>query len=161
MLFGHVFKNCSIGGDTEADGWPTYAVGYVETVFFDGSKAPARPHLTAHYRKTAERAGYGSNVGAYCMEHEIAHTFLAEALGQPYSPTIHDAAHGLPVDLAVVREEERYVKEFQRLVNTGEREDGKLSVLLEAGLDVDALAVKFGMLLTDIFGPAWRAERAA
>lgn len=67
---------------------------YLETLFEDGTKVGAAPQDTDDYRATAERLGYGADTWSMCREHEIAHTFVTQALGLPYSPTLWAVAHG-------------------------------------------------------------------
>jgi hypothetical protein len=129
--FSLPFAGCWIVGDPDDANAVHlgFAPGWVETRYPDGTATDARPHLTDHYRLTARRAGYGTTaaaLAAYCLEHEIAHTFLAEAQGQPHSPTLYDQAHRpagytySPAEIADwIAPEERVVKAFQRYANTG------------------------------------------
>jgi hypothetical protein len=99
-----------------------YDNGFLETVWPDGAKCPAtRDH-------TMQNADYASQLGYGCVrdalrEHELAHTFVAEALGFPYSLTLRAVALGFTPGCAPYEFqlwEESVVLDFQRYLNTGE-----------------------------------------
>jgi hypothetical protein len=91
---------------------------YLETAFLCcGAKVPAAPQDTDAYRQTARACGYGDDTAALSRDHELAHTILAEARGLPWSPTLYSVAHGHPLPLGYVPEEEETVLSFQRWVN--------------------------------------------
>ncbi len=70
--------------------WPEN--GYTQTLFDDGTKVPAFPNETESYLHTMKELGY-EQPKIMTMHHEILHTFLAEAEGLEYSPTLWAVAH--------------------------------------------------------------------
>lgn len=62
--------------------------------------------------------GYEGDVERMNREHDVLHTLIAEAMGKPYSPTLHALAHGdpSPPDADV---EERIAFLVARLLNVG------------------------------------------
>ena len=164
MLFGHIFKNCSVGGDTDCY-LEEYGYGYAETRYPCGAKAPARPNDHDAYRRVSTRCGYVTeagyiDTGAYCMEHEVCHTWLWERLGHPYSTVVHASAHGIQLPLGAIPAEERVVQWFQTYANGGERRDDKLQAIYSAGLDLDALVDEWQGFVADVFGKwGWWRER--
>lgn len=109
--------------------------GAVETAFReDGSVAIAAieeggPDNAA----AAHHAGYGGDRYRMLVEHEIGHSYVADAMGWPHSWSVWSAAHGTgdirPMEewSPRVRDEEHLVVALQRYVNTGvEDEYGKL-----------------------------------
>lgn len=91
---------------------------YLETVFPDGRICPALFSYGPEAHADAQRLGYGDNVRLMHLHHDIAHTFLAEALGLPYSPVIHRVATGTDVPADVRALEEGRVMAFQTYVMT-------------------------------------------
>ena len=89
------------------------AVRYCETVFADGSKVPAAPQDTDTYRARARELGYGDNIWAMCLEHELFHTLWAVSQGFEYSQTLWDVAHGLG-EIPSHWMEEQIVMDLQR-----------------------------------------------
>lgn len=95
----------------------------------DGSETTAtvgwgdRDHIAASWV-----AGYGGDQARMLVEHEIVHTFLAEAQGAPHSRSLWAAAHGngepTPPDTwpQHIKDEEHLAVSFQRYVNTGDRD---------------------------------------
>ena len=65
---------------------------YMETVFEDGLTAPALYIFDDDSNKLAKLMGYGHDVRQLHREHDIAHTFLAEAEGKLYSPVLRGVA---------------------------------------------------------------------
>lgn len=57
---------------------------YLETVFEDHVVAPALFIVNDETRATALSLGYGDDVQTMHLDHELAHTFLSEALGRPW-----------------------------------------------------------------------------
>ncbi|MCT7377088.1 hypothetical protein [Chelativorans salis] len=111
--------------------WP----GRVETIFReDGSVAEADVHWgDPDHIRASWYAGYGGDQRRMLTEHEIAHSFIADELGWPYSWSLWSAAHGTSTKRPMgewsprVRDEEHLVVSLQRYVNTGlEDEHGKL-----------------------------------
>jgi hypothetical protein len=96
---------------------------FVETVFADGLACPALFAHDDHARQTASECGYATDaagVRQLHLEHELAHTFVAEALGYPWSLCLRRVAAGLPWTFDVARDvEERLVLQFQHYVNGG------------------------------------------
>lgn len=95
--------------------------GYLETVWPDGAKCPATRDHTMQNTAYARHLGYQS-VRDALREHELAHTFVAEALGFPHSPTLRAVADGYPEHGAPYERqlwEESVVLEFQVYMQTG------------------------------------------
>ncbi len=157
MKVTHQLAHCNYYADTEdANGW--HVPGYARITFEDGTFTTARPHTTSEYLSHTKRAGYNSEVGAFTVEHELAHAFIAEALGHPYSQVQWNDAHGVS-DRDVIVGEERLVRWFQRYANTGADHKGRLQPLLDAGLDLDALVGEWRMLARRVFGAFKRFEQ--
>jgi DICT domain-containing protein len=83
--------------------------------------------------KAAWHAGYGGDQLRMLVEHEIAHSFVADEMGWPHSWSLWSAAHGTGDKRPMtewsprVRDEEHLVVALQRYANTGiEDEYGKL-----------------------------------
>ena len=101
---------------------------YLETVFEDRTKIGATPDPERDY-DTARAYGYGSDTTALWLDHDPAHSWLAQKNGMPVSPALWAAAHDQAKEryrrstLATWDEqakEESYVLDFQRFVQTGE-----------------------------------------
>lgn len=154
MKYHHEFANCRIDIDTTNQaGW--HVPGLAVVTFHDGSVTTARPNTGPEHYAHARRAGYGENVTAFTMEHELCHPFLAECLGEQFSLVQWNDAHGVP-DLQQIIDEERYVRHFQRYANLNRVNYSKVHVLTNAGLDLDALAREWRTLMTRLFGkPKW------
>jgi hypothetical protein len=87
----------------EVDVWPDRVL----TRFDDGTSYGAYAHDTGHYRALADRCGYGQDIHAYCCEHEVAHSVVAEYLFNATSRVIWALAHGYVADkLDILLEEE-------------------------------------------------------
>jgi hypothetical protein len=69
--------------------------GYLETRWPDGAMCPATRDHTMENATYAAHLGY-TNVRDALREHEMAHTFVAEKLGFPWSPTLRAVADGFP-----------------------------------------------------------------
>ena len=95
------------------------ATHFTETIFPDGASVPAAPTSTDYYCDMAHRLGYGSDLAACSREHEILHTFLAEAQGLPYSDVMWAIAHGTEGEIPLWQREceEGVVMDFQRYLN--------------------------------------------
>jgi hypothetical protein len=105
---------------------------YLETVYRDGTKVPAVPHNTEVYAGNARKYGYGEDTFALCREHEILHTFLAEKMGLPHSPTLWAVAHDFPAGGPPENEfyiEEQMVLDFQTALNDDSFHAPSLDVL--------------------------------
>lgn len=87
----------------------------IQTVFNDHTSYGSYPHDTKEYWELAQRLGYKS-IWDYCVEHEIAHAFVAqEVYGSP-SKVLWALAHG---DIATKNEilfEEELVISLQGFV---------------------------------------------
>lgn len=104
------FKNCHVRYFPAAD--------YLETVFQDGAKCPAQFSFTLDDVAKAEQLGYPSThqgVRTMHLEHELSHTVLAEALGEPYCPVLRSVAVKGPCEGAWERE--ALVLAFQKSLN--------------------------------------------
>lgn len=103
--------------------WPDADVhGYLETVWPDGTTCGATRGSEMYNLEYARHLGY-AGVRDALREHELAHTFVSEALGFPYSLTLRAAALGFapgcaPYEFQLF--EEAVVLDFQRYLNTGE-----------------------------------------
>jgi hypothetical protein len=95
------------------------ATHYTETIYPDGTHVPAAPTYTEYYRNMASQLGYGDDLPACCREHEILHTFLAEAQGLSHSDLMWAIAHGTEDEIPLWQRvcEERVVMDFQRYLN--------------------------------------------
>ena len=82
----HQFRNCVVRL------WPDER--YMQTRFPDGTFCPAVPVLNAESQARARSLGYGEDLARMSVEHELAHTVLAEAYGLPHSPALWAVAHG-------------------------------------------------------------------
>ena len=110
------------------------ATRFTDTIYPDGTHVPASPEDSAYYRDMAQRLGYGADVAACCREHEILHTFLAEAQGLPYSPLLWAIAHQQEEDIPLWQREseEAVIIEFQRYLNGADPQTIQMpSVLFE------------------------------
>jgi hypothetical protein len=109
----HTFKNCVVRYFPSAD--------YLETVFEDGEKCPAQFSFFSADFKKAKGLGYTSPewsrsaVRQMHLEHELTHTFIAEALGEPYCPVLRSVAVKGPCEGAWERE--ALVVDWQRYMN--------------------------------------------
>jgi len=125
------FKHC----------WVNSALGYTETCYHDGTRVPAVPQDSDEYRGLAAEFGYGDDTAALSREHEILHTFLAEALGYGTSPTLWAVAHGQQGGVAPVweqEEEEAWTLAFQVYLHGGPNAE-PLGRFADAGIDLEAL----------------------
>ncbi|MBV9866237.1 MAG: hypothetical protein JO316_12865 [Abitibacteriaceae bacterium] len=110
------FKNCWVHIDDE--------LHYLQTVFRDGATVTCVPDWVKD-AETAARLGYGQGraaVLALWREHDPLHTFLAEAQGLPYSPTLWAVAHqddpeNIPPWAQLAEEE--FVMNFQKFMRCG------------------------------------------
>lgn len=80
----HPFRACEL--------WIWPETRYLETRFPDGHRAGAMRDCELNNAAYARHLGYRSCWSAL-VGHEAAHTFLAEKMGHPYSPTLHAVAH--------------------------------------------------------------------
>jgi hypothetical protein len=102
------------------------AAEYLETIFEDGEKCPALFTFKSADAEKALALGYTSyekvRTDGLCtairqmhLEHELAHTFIAEALGEPYCPVLRSVAVKGPCEGAWERES--LVVDWQRYMN--------------------------------------------
>lgn len=132
------FKHC----------WVHCGLEFTQTVFHDGTRVTASPERIDEYRAKAARYGYGNELGALSREHEILHTFLAEALGYGSSPTLWAVAHD-QTNVAPIweqEEEETWVLAFQNYLNGGPPTE-PLQRFVEYGLSLETLRAKALKLL--------------
>ena len=121
--------------------WVNSTLGYTETCYHDGTRVTATPQDSEEYRANAANLGYGTDTGSLSRDHEILHTFLAEALSGGASPTLWAVAHNFEVAVAPIweqEEEESWTLAFQSFLRGGPQTEG-LQRLTDAGLDVDKL----------------------
>lgn len=88
---------------------------YIETVFRDGEICPAVLSNDPESRARARSLGY-KDTRTMHLEHEIAHTYLSEAMGRGWSPALR--ARSLQKTEDHWREE-ALVLAFQRYLNDG------------------------------------------
>lgn len=101
---------------------------YLETVFPDGLISPAFCRITPATLDAAQKHGYGTNVRAMYLDHELLHTFIFEALGEPHSPVLRRVAERLKAQtgeaeqplIRVETDEDRLIFAFQRYLRTGQ-----------------------------------------
>jgi hypothetical protein len=111
------FAGCEVHEYPDRD-----ANGYLETRWPDGAMCPATRDHTMSNVDYAAHLGYRS-VRDALREHELAHTFVSEKLGFPYSPTLRAVADGFGPGSAPYEAqlwEEAVVLEFQRFMQTGD-----------------------------------------
>jgi hypothetical protein len=125
---------------------------YLETVFFDGSVCPANFSYDEEAQKHAKDLGYGDDIRRMHIEHEVAHTFLAEAQGMPFSFVLYRVAqkHNFPVPAEERIEEEALVFSFQRYINTMSWDAPRF----EKFADIPALAIQFRTRIKDLLDPS-------
>ena len=129
--------------------WVNSADGWTETAFRDGTKVTAMPEADDKYHRLAAEMGYGADVARMSREHEILHTFLAEALGYGSSPTLWAVAHGQEGEVAQLweqQEEEAGVLAFQVYLNGG-TVTPPLERLTARGLNLEELRAEARLLL--------------
>ncbi len=136
-----------------------YGDDYMETVFSNGTRCPSSCVVNEETKATAQQLGYGNNVRAMHRHHDLAHTYVAEALGYPYSLCLHRVATGQAWTHDDERDrEERMVLAFQRYCTTGEA-DLELTLTLPRPY-LPELAKRF-MALTEEIWPAWVRQQQA
>lgn len=80
---------------------------FVVTHFPDGTSCGALPHETEAYRALTKRCGYGDDIWHYCIEHEVAHSFVAQELYRGVSRVLWGMAHDqVAAKLDILHEEE-------------------------------------------------------
>ncbi len=116
--------------------WVHASPGYTETVFHDGTHVTASPEDSEEYHAKARRYGYGDDINALSSEHEILHTFIAEAVGFGSSPTLWAVAHGQQGGVAPVwaqEEEETLILAFQVYLNENTLNTREEEALADSG----------------------------
>jgi hypothetical protein len=94
----------------------------IRNVFPDGREWNAYPHPEQpHYYVIAHRCGYGDDLWAYAWEHEFAHSFVCERLGDEPSYVLSCMVDGIEPDRYKVLQEEALVQTFQRWIRASER----------------------------------------
>lgn len=97
---------------------------YLETIFPDQTRVPAAPNFDPDSRRLAAELGYGDGPDAtwrMSLQHELAHTVVAEHLGQPFSLALWLTAHGAVGRRGVISGEEGRVLALQAFLNLGTR----------------------------------------
>ncbi len=91
----------------------------VTTTFADGHQLIAVPNYTEEDVARANALGYDGEdpVWAMTRHHDLIHSLLAEARGEPWSGALHGAATGS--GCAGGNDEERIVFLIQRMLNVG------------------------------------------
>lgn len=114
------FRSCTV----------TVHADFIETRFNeDGSVSRFVPPLDEpDFQAAARYAGYGDDPWRHAVEHDIAHAWLADALGWPHSWSVWSSAHGTAHRPGRswsqrVADEEHLVVSLQRYVNTGLKDD--------------------------------------
>lgn len=95
--------------------------GYLVTRWPDGVECPATRDHTMQNVDYAQHLGY-TTVRAALREHELAHHFVSERLGFPFSPTLRAVGTGFALGTAPYELqlwEESVVLDFQRFLQTG------------------------------------------
>ena len=127
---------------------------FVETIFPDGAKAPAAPNNDADSRARALRIGYGADLWRMTVEHELAHTFTAEARGDEVSIVLHYVAHGGDQRRwpAGGKDEDGRAISLQELLRLGEISDPILAEHMQAeyGDRLPSLVEEFRMLVESV-----------
>ena len=109
-----------------------------------GAEVPAQTHWhDRHYAVIAHRCGYGDDLRAYTIEHEVCHHLLAEALYGTVSPVLWGLACGVPLPPAYAAQEELAVQALQRFVRAAERP-------IVGGVDWDALKARVLVALRSV-----------
>jgi hypothetical protein len=122
----------------------------VRTVFPDGGTLDATPNQDPESLRHARELGYGTDTGRMSRDHELAHTFLAVALGLDRSPTLWTTAHpGRPGGAGPEQRawEEALVFDFQRLLNDPAYDSHTFACLKVLGYGMGGLRGQFLALL--------------
>jgi hypothetical protein len=77
-------------GHSTFEVWPDS----LRTILPDGSQVTAAPEDTAAYRERARLMGYGDDTFRMSLDHELAHSLVADLLGLDESPALLRVAHG-------------------------------------------------------------------
>lgn len=103
---------------------------------------------TDEQRAIARAHGYGGNWRRYTVEHDAAHHFVADALGEPWSAALHDGDGRVPLYLAPphIQDEEHLVNRFLAKLRLGEPDPYGVLERVFAGRLAALGAVFAGML---------------
>lgn len=95
---------------------------WIATHFPDGTSYGSEPQDTPEYYALAVRCGYGGGkTGAwrYCVEHEIAHSLVAERIYHSPSRVIWGCAHGKYASMQDILHEEELCISLQAFARAG------------------------------------------
>lgn len=119
-MIDYQFRGCWVNVDDRAQ--------WLQTVFPNGAKLPARPEPGPGYAALADRLGYRGDLWRCCWEHEVFHTIACELSGAAHSPTLFTAACQLsgivpvaPFPVNDAAYEERLILDLQAFFNGVER----------------------------------------
>lgn len=125
----------------------------METVFDDGTFAPATPNYEPSDIQRAHDLGYDGDTWQMALDHEALHTWIAERMGFTHSVVLWGAAHGHLKPHGGLTEE-GYVISFQVYLRTGLADDlvyGFFDCAEQVtGLPRDVLTEQARQLLADI-----------
>lgn len=127
--------------------------GYIETRYDDDSVARVIPNYNEIEFFTAKSLGYENNIKLMTIHHEILHTYLAEKIGLPYSPTLWAVAHNFGSGCAPIEEqwqEEALVLSYQKYLNKKEIEPPLENYLTNYKLKLRSLTSETKSLIEDI-----------
>ena len=92
------------------------------THFHDGVSYGAHDHPNDHhYHVIAHRTGYADDTARYCLEHEVCHLLIEEALYDRPSRILHGLAMNAPIHPKDAVYEELGAQALQRWVRANER----------------------------------------
>jgi hypothetical protein len=110
------FPNCRLYVDHEAR--------YVQTVFEDGTYAPATPNQREEDINRARDLGYDGDTWEMTLDHELLHTWVPQQMGLAYSQILWNVAHGGGKKWPPWgKEEEGYVTSFQRYLRLNKMDE--------------------------------------
>lgn len=89
---------------------------YLVTEFPDGTKVKAAPNYDQDSFNRAHNLGYGRDTWSMSRDHEILHTWIAQLMDEPWSPTLWCVAHHCKPEKGLFYREECLVFDFQRCV---------------------------------------------
>jgi hypothetical protein len=133
-----IFDNCHVSIYPET--------GYTRTFFEDETFAPCLPTPSPLNIYLGKNLGYGDNLRAMIIHHEILLTFLAESKGLDFSPALWSIAHDLGEN---TWEEEALVLSFQKYLNTREVEPPVENFLKETDLKLKKIKEEALKLIGD------------
>jgi hypothetical protein len=93
---------------------------FMQTIFEDGTSAPATPNYRESDIARAHELGYRGDTWSMSLDHEPLHSLVAEQMGEPYSVILWNVAHGGGLRWPDGgREEEGYVTSLQAYLRRG------------------------------------------